>query len=80
MSGVGQEVRNAMETRAEHLAADELAHRQGLNIVPQRDLLATLRRRKLDAVGPCRRTILECPTRRRQPASWLPAPCASAPR
>jgi type IV secretory pathway VirD2 relaxase len=51
MSGFGQEVRNAMQARAEHLAADGLARRQGLNIVPQRDLLATLRRRELDAVG-----------------------------
>jgi Protein of unknown function (DUF3363) len=51
MSGFGQEVRNAMEARAEHLAADGLAHRQGPNIVPQPDLLATLWRRELDAVG-----------------------------
>jgi type IV secretory pathway VirD2 relaxase len=51
MSGFGQEVRNAMEARAEHLAADGLARRQGPNMVPQRDLLATLRRRELDAVG-----------------------------
>jgi Protein of unknown function (DUF3363) len=51
MSGVGQEVRNAMEARAEHLAADGLARRQGPSIVPQRDLLATLRRRELDAAG-----------------------------
>jgi hypothetical protein len=49
MSGFGQEVRNAMEARAEHLAADGLARRQGPSIVPQRDLLATLRRRELDA-------------------------------
>jgi hypothetical protein len=51
MSGFGQEVRNAMEARAEHLAADGLARRQGPSIVPQRDLLATLRRRELDAAG-----------------------------
>jgi type IV secretory pathway VirD2 relaxase len=51
MSGFGQEVRNAMEARAEHLVADGLARRQGPSIVPQRDLLATLRRRELDAVG-----------------------------
>jgi hypothetical protein len=50
-SGFGQEVRNAMEARTEHLAADGLARRQGPNIIPQRDLLATLRRRELDAVG-----------------------------
>jgi type IV secretory pathway VirD2 relaxase len=51
MSGFGQEVRNAMQARAEHLAADGLARRQGPNIIPRRDLLATLRRRELDAVG-----------------------------
>ena len=51
MSGFGQEVRNAMEARAEHLAADGLARRQGPNIIPQRDLLATLRRRELDAAA-----------------------------
>jgi type IV secretory pathway VirD2 relaxase len=51
MSGFGQEVRNAMEARAEHLAAEGLARRQGPSILAQRDLLATLRRRELDAVG-----------------------------
>jgi type IV secretory pathway VirD2 relaxase len=51
MRGFGQEVRNAMQARAERLAADGLARRQGLGIVPQRDLLARLRRRELNAVG-----------------------------
>jgi hypothetical protein len=51
MSGFGQEVRIAMEARAQHLVADGLAGRQGPCIVPQRDLLATLRRRELDAAG-----------------------------
>jgi type IV secretory pathway VirD2 relaxase len=51
MSGFGQEVRTAMAARAEHLAAEGLAQRQGARIVPQRDLLATLRRRELDAAG-----------------------------
>jgi Protein of unknown function (DUF3363) len=37
MSGVGQEVRNAMEA-TEHLAADGLVRRQGPGIVPQHDL------------------------------------------
>jgi hypothetical protein len=41
----------AMKARAEHRAADGLACRQRQGIVPQRDLLATLRRRELDAVG-----------------------------
>jgi hypothetical protein len=51
MSGFGQEVRNAMEARAEHLAAGGLARRQGPSIVLQCDLLATLRRREVDAAG-----------------------------
>ena len=51
MSGFGQEVRTAIAARAEHLVADGVARRQGAGIVPQRDLLATLRRRELDAVG-----------------------------
>jgi type IV secretory pathway VirD2 relaxase len=51
MGGFGQEVRDAMTARAEHLAAEGLASRQGPRIVPQRDLLATLRRRELDAAG-----------------------------
>jgi Protein of unknown function (DUF3363) len=51
MGGFGQEVRAALAARAEHLAAQGLAHRQGPHIVLQRDLLATLRRRELDAAG-----------------------------
>jgi type IV secretory pathway VirD2 relaxase len=49
--GFGQEVRDALAARAEHLATEGLAQRQGTSIVMQRDLLATLRRRELDAVG-----------------------------
>jgi type IV secretory pathway VirD2 relaxase len=51
MGGFGQEVRNAMEARAEHLVAQGLAHRQGPRTVLQRDLLATLRLREVDAAG-----------------------------
>ena len=51
MGGFGQEVRDALAARAEHLAAQGLAHRQGPRTVPQRDLLATLRRREVDAAG-----------------------------
>jgi hypothetical protein len=51
MGGFGQEVRNAMAARAEHLAAQGLAHRQGPRTVLQRDLLATLRRREVDAAS-----------------------------
>ena len=49
--GFGREVREAMDARAEHLADEGLARREGQRIVLQRNLLATLRRRELDAVG-----------------------------
>ncbi len=51
MGGFGREVRDAIMARAEHLANAGFASRQGQRIVLQRDLLATLRRRELDAVG-----------------------------
>lgn len=51
MGGFGREVREAMDARAEHLADEGLARREGQRIVLQRNLLATLRRRELDAVG-----------------------------
>lgn len=51
MGGFGREARDAMAARAEHLAGQGLAQRQGNRIVMQRDLLDTLRRRELDAVG-----------------------------
>ncbi|MGO9135865.1 MAG: relaxase/mobilization nuclease domain-containing protein [Methylovirgula sp.] len=51
MGGVGREVRDAMTARAEHLASEGLAHRQGQRIILQRDLLATLRQRELNAAG-----------------------------
>jgi hypothetical protein len=51
MGGFGNEVREAMDARAEHLADEGLARREGQRIVLQRNLLATLRRRELDAVG-----------------------------
>ncbi|SHJ41752.1 Type IV secretory pathway, VirD2 components (relaxase) [Roseomonas rosea] len=51
MGGFGREVRDAMTARAEHLAEEGLARRQGQRIILQRDLLNTLRRRELDAVG-----------------------------
>jgi type IV secretory pathway VirD2 relaxase len=46
--GFGGEVRQAMEARVDHLAAEGLAHRQGQRVIFARDLLATLRRRELD--------------------------------
>ena len=51
MGGFGGEVRQAMTARAEHLAGGGFARRQGQRIVLQRDLLDTLRRRELSAVG-----------------------------
>jgi type IV secretory pathway VirD2 relaxase len=51
MGGFGREVRDALAARAEHLAAEGLARRHGQRILPQRDLLATLRRRDLDTAG-----------------------------
>ena len=50
-AGFGQEVRDAMAARAEHLVATGLARQQGQTIIMQRDLLATLRRRELDSIG-----------------------------
>ena len=46
--GFGAEVRDAMEARINHLAAEGLARRQGQRAVFARDLLATLRRRELE--------------------------------
>lgn len=46
--GFGAEVRDALERRAEHLAGEGLARRQGQRIVFARDLIDTLRRRELD--------------------------------
>lgn len=40
-----------MKARAEHLAEEGLARRQGQRIILQRDLLNTLRQRELDSVG-----------------------------
>ncbi|MCA3576362.1 MAG: DUF3363 domain-containing protein, partial [Bradyrhizobium sp.] len=50
-AGFGREARDAMQARAEHLADEGLGRRQGQRIILQRDLLSTLRRRELDAVG-----------------------------
>ena len=46
--GFGAEVRQAMEARVDHLAAEGLARRQGQRVVFARDLLATLRQRELE--------------------------------
>ncbi len=51
MGGFGAEVREAIAARTEHLITEELAQRQNQRVIFQRDLLATLRQRELDAVG-----------------------------
>jgi len=51
MGGFGAEVRDALDARAEHLVDEGLGQRQGQRIILQRNLLATLRRRELDAMG-----------------------------
>lgn len=47
-AGFGADVKAAMASRAEHLAEEGLARRQGQRVIFARDLLATLRRRELD--------------------------------
>jgi type IV secretory pathway VirD2 relaxase len=49
--GFGAEVRKAMEARAEHLADEGLARRQGQRIIFARNLLDTLKAREVDAAG-----------------------------
>jgi type IV secretory pathway VirD2 relaxase len=49
--GFGAEVSEALEQRAEHLIDEGLAKRQGQRVIFNRDLLNTLRKRELDAVG-----------------------------
>lgn len=49
--GFGGEVRRALQARVDHLAAEGLARRQGGRAVFARDMITTLRRRELAAVG-----------------------------
>ncbi|ABS65954.1 conserved hypothetical protein [Xanthobacter versatilis] len=49
--GFGAEVREAMDRRAERLLQEGLAERQGRRVVFTRNLIDTLRRRELDALG-----------------------------
>jgi type IV secretory pathway VirD2 relaxase len=49
--GFGAEVRGAMDRRAEHLIGQGLAERQGRGVSFSRNLIETLRRRELDALG-----------------------------
>ncbi len=46
--GFGQEVREAMAARADHLVSAGLARRQGQTVIFQRDLLDTLAKRELE--------------------------------
>ena len=49
--GFGAEVQQAMDRRADHLAEQGLAERQGRSVVFARRLIDTLRRRELEALG-----------------------------
>lgn len=49
--GFGVEVREAMDRRAEHLIEQRLAERHGQSVIFTRNLIETLRRRELDALG-----------------------------
>lgn len=49
--GFGAEVRQALDQRAEHLVGEGLAERNGRRAVFARNLIDTLRRRELDALG-----------------------------
>ncbi|TQX89476.1 DUF3363 domain-containing protein [Rhizobium sp. rho-13.1] len=49
--GFGTEVRDALDRRAEHLIGQGLAERQSRGVSFNRNLIETLRRRELDAVG-----------------------------
>ena len=50
-NGFGAEVHDALGRRADHLVAEGLATRQGPRVTFVRDLLATLRKRELDAAA-----------------------------
>jgi len=49
--GFGAEVREAMNARAEHLIEQGLAERQGRSVIFARNLIDTLRRREVEALG-----------------------------
>ncbi|SHJ95707.1 Type IV secretory pathway, VirD2 components (relaxase) [Bradyrhizobium lablabi] len=49
--GFGEEVREAMDRRVEHLAGEGLARRQGQRVIFARDLLNTLRKQELSAAA-----------------------------
>jgi len=49
--GFGQEVRRALDARAEHLIAEGLARREGQRLILARNLLATLREREIETLS-----------------------------
>ncbi|MFG1266332.1 DUF3363 domain-containing protein [Xanthobacter sp. DSM 14520] len=49
--GFGAEVSDATERRADHLVREGLAERQGRRVTFSRDLIETLRKREVDALG-----------------------------
>jgi len=51
LGGFGAEARAAVTARVEHLIGEGLARRQGQRVLLARNLLDTLRRRELDAIG-----------------------------
>ena len=69
--GFGGEVRDAMQARAEHLTEEGLARRQGQRVILQRDLLNTLRRRELDAVGAKLQAETGLPFQKTQPGEHV---------
>ena len=50
-AGFGHEVRQALQARIDHLAAEGLAHREGQGVIFSRQLIETLRRRELNVVS-----------------------------
>jgi hypothetical protein len=50
-AGFGRDVRQVLQARIDHLAAEGLAHREGQGVVFTRQLIETLRRRELNAVA-----------------------------
>jgi type IV secretory pathway VirD2 relaxase len=62
--GFGAELRAAMESRSEHLIEQGLARRQGQQVIYARNLLETLRRRELDAIGEKLMTEIGMPFRK----------------
>ncbi len=71
LGGFGGEVRDALDARAEHLIGEGLARRQGQRILLQRDLLATLRQREIDAVGKTLSAQIEMPHVKAQPGETV---------